>query len=173
MWQHTLIDILSRHKSAKYQSCWIRNNHFMHNLIQWPRRIKHEKTAHLHPLDTFSAFHFIYFWMAVTPELFKTSSSNFQHFLVLWRPQNVWNFKVLGAQVLKLVSYGRALLRKYYKTGQKCPSVWFNKCHSFFSADPSFVQCSRDPSWSHTIRGALSTTRGGVSWETIHTDVSL
>ena len=47
----------------------------------------------------------IYFWVAITRELFKISSSNFQHFLVSWRPQNEWNFKVIGVQVLKLASY--------------------------------------------------------------------
>ena len=59
MSKHNFIDIISRHKSANYQSIWIRNNNFMHYLLQQPSWIKYEKIANLYPLGTFSAFHYI------------------------------------------------------------------------------------------------------------------
>ena len=50
------------------------------------------------------------FWAAITKELCKISNSNFQQSLVLWRPQNRWNVKVLGTQVLKSAFSRYALL---------------------------------------------------------------
>ena len=102
IWQHMVIDILSRHKSAKYHSFWIKNKDYMHNFIQLPSRI----IAHFYPRPPvrpppfapaspppppppqFSAFRYMLyiFWASITPELHKISSSNFQHFLVVRRP---------------------------------------------------------------------------------------
>ena len=59
MWQHNITDVLSRHKSAKFHSFWIKNSDYMHYFIQEPSGIKCEKIAHLYPLGTF--VHFQYF----------------------------------------------------------------------------------------------------------------
>ena len=53
---------------------------------------KYKKIAYLCPHQVHSQYFIIssiYFGMAITSELFKISTSNFQHFLVSWRPQNV------------------------------------------------------------------------------------
>ena len=48
MLQHNITDILSRYKSTKFHSFWIKNNDYMHNF-------KYEKIANLYPTGYISS----------------------------------------------------------------------------------------------------------------------